>query len=125
LGTNFISLPLATDGVTSTVFGNYAWYDGNSDSGSGQQTQVVGTRTAHLLAIHDMSGNVFELCWDWFGSYPVGPENNYLGIYSDPYRVKRGGSVFSNSDVLQLGSRYFSNPSSEFSGIGFRVVSGQ
>jgi formylglycine-generating enzyme required for sulfatase activity len=109
---------------TSTVFGNYAWYSGNSDTGSGLQTQNVGTKNENQLVIYDMSGNVFEWCWDWFGSYP-GDSTDYTGLSSGSYRVIRGGRYDGGALRLQLGQRGISNPDYEYSDMGFRLARGQ
>ena len=113
------------DGGTSTVFGSYAWYYDNSDTGSGVKTQDVGTKTENELVIYDMSGNVREWCWDWGGIYPVESETDYTGASSGFNRVWRGGSWKSPAYYLQVGSRRYQSQSDENDLIGFRLASGQ
>ena len=67
---------------------NYAWYDANS----GEKTHQVKLKTANGYGLYDMSGNVWECCWDRYGSfsYPLSPD--YAGAASGDDRVFRGGS---------------------------------
>ncbi len=91
----------------STVFPNYAWYNGNS----GFSTHPVATtKLKNALNLSDMSGNVWEWCFDWF------PVNN------DFIRVFRGGCWNNNSDYLQLGLVGNNYPNSAYDFLGFRLV---
>ncbi|MDD3535783.1 MAG: SUMF1/EgtB/PvdO family nonheme iron enzyme [Candidatus Cloacimonetes bacterium] len=62
------------------------------DSNSGNTTHVVGSKLPNELGIYDMSGNVWEWCWDiWSNSYPSGSQTDPHGAASGSYRVLRGG----------------------------------
>ncbi|MCB5224332.1 MAG: SUMF1/EgtB/PvdO family nonheme iron enzyme [Candidatus Cloacimonadaceae bacterium] len=65
-----------------------AWYLYNSDP----RTQQVGTKLPNELGIYDMSGNVWEWCWDSWYDYPSSPQTNPHGEPSYHQRVRRGGS---------------------------------
>jgi len=63
-----------------------AWYSSNST-----YTHEVGTKQANELGIYDMSGNVAEMCWDWFGEYSSSSQTNPRGPSSGKNRVVRAG----------------------------------
>ena len=71
----------------SNIISDVAWYDDNS----GSKTHVVGTKSPNELGIYDMSGNVWELCQDWYGSYSSASQTNPTGASSGLERVLRGG----------------------------------
>jgi formylglycine-generating enzyme len=86
----------------STVFGNYAVYNGNS----GSSTAAVKSKTANDLGLYDMSGNVWVWCFDLIASA----------------RVLRGGGWFFDAIYQQVGVCYNSGPQSESTFTGFRFA---
>ena len=71
----------------SNTVSNVAWYKDNSSS----TTHPVATKAPNELGIYDMSGNVWEWCNDWKGSYTSASQTNPTGPDSGSYRVYRGG----------------------------------
>ncbi|MBN1163801.1 MAG: SUMF1/EgtB/PvdO family nonheme iron enzyme [Candidatus Krumholzibacteriota bacterium] len=69
-----------------------AWFEFNSDS----TTHEVGLKFANSLGLEDMSGNVWEWCWDVFDYYDllISPQVNPLGPPVGDHRVLRGGAWF-------------------------------
>ena len=75
---------------------------------------------------YDMSGNVWELCHDWYSatSYNCGPYRDPLGPVQGVERVIRGGSWTSTQDCLRSAFRSFVSPERRGMGIGLRVALG-
>ncbi|MFA7543372.1 MAG: SUMF1/EgtB/PvdO family nonheme iron enzyme [Candidatus Cloacimonadaceae bacterium] len=94
-----------------------AWYDSNS----GSTTHTVGSKLPNELGIYDMSGNVWEWCWDIYGSYPNGAQTNPHGAASGSYRVKRGGSWSNDADGCTVSYRDSNVATISSYVIGFRV----
>jgi formylglycine-generating enzyme len=101
-----------------------AWYLTNS----GDMTHQVGTKSPNELGIYDMSGNVFEWCWDFYGAYSSGAQTNPTGpassIYN--YRVLRGGMFYSTDYVCRVAARYINGstvvPGGRYYYAGFRCT---
>ena len=99
---------------------NIAWYSSNS----GSETHAVGSKLANGLGLHDMSGNVWERCQDWYGPYSSGSVTNPAGTATGSYRLSRGGGWGSSSYGCRASRRNYGSPGdiSSVNYVGFRVV---
>jgi len=97
-----------------------AWYGANSSD----TTHPVGTKAANGLGIYDMTGNVWEMCWDIYGPYSGNAQTDPLGASSGSSRVARGGAYNTTLDnSLRLLTRNYGNPVNSVSfAWGIRLV---
>ena len=97
--------------------GDCAWYYSNSVS----STHPVEQLQANSLGAKDMSGNVWEWCWDWHEVYPSTPQHNPLGPISGTYHILRGGSWYNPVTVCRTANRGWGNLEYKHYNVGFRV----
>lgn len=109
-------------GDDATSLGEYAWYASNSGDG----THPVGEKKPNAWGVHDMHGNVWEWCSDWFAAeyYAESPANDPVGPASGTSRVLRGGSwdQWAYPDFLRCAYRFKCGSDERWNHIGFRVA---
>ena len=86
-------------------------------------TSPVGSFAANGYGLHDMSGNVWEWCADWYSSsyYSISPGTNPTGPATGSYRVIRGGSWVDDAYNCRVADRYRYYPYYRYDYSGFRV----
>jgi len=99
-----------------------SYYNSNEETEYREKTTPVGIFSANAWGLYDMHGNVSEWCWDMYGSYGIGAQNNPRGTADGNYRVIRGGSWYFIDLFVRSAIRGNSNPSYHTDGIGFRVA---
>jgi formylglycine-generating enzyme required for sulfatase activity len=112
----------ASSGFSYDSSGSVNNYHPTYATGSMPYTSPVGAFAANGYGLFDMTGNVFEWCWDWYGTYASGSQTNPRGTTSGTLRVCRGGSWGGNAVNSRVAGRYSNNPTDSNRLIGFRVL---
>ena len=99
---------------------SYAWFDSNSSG----KTHPVGLKQPNAWGLHDMHGNVFEWCQDWYDGayYKSSPSDDPAGPATGSGRVLRGGGWNGAAGRCRSAFRYRFAPVNHGIDLGFRVA---
>jgi uncharacterized protein (TIGR03067 family) len=110
-----------------TISIDQANYNGNRTYGDGkkgmyrQKTTPVGSFPANAWGLHEMHGNVWQWCQDWYGDYPDKEVVDPQGAAKGGSRVLRGGSWLNHPVGCRSASRHRDLPRNRYSYVGFRL----
>ncbi|MDA3885219.1 MAG: SUMF1/EgtB/PvdO family nonheme iron enzyme [Candidatus Delongbacteria bacterium] len=127
---NGATISHSTNGDTqANYYGSTSYsYDVSPTTGyhpdsNGGGTLPVGSFPANGYGLYDMSGNLYEWCWDWYGSYTSDAQSDPTGSPSGTNRVLRGGGWGHFASYCRVASRgTYGHPYYSGSAYGFRVV---
>jgi sulfatase modifying factor 1 len=123
-------LPTEAEWEYAARAGQYFFYAGSDDfdlvawtfNNSGDRPHPVGLKAPNAWGLRDMSGNVYEWCWDRYGAYPQSGSVDPPGPSRGPSRVFRGGSWYYHPHSARVAYRNASEPGDRCGDIGLRLV---
>jgi len=106
---------------TAFSFGDSLTSEQANISGGPGETVDVGKYPGNSWGFHDMHGNVFEWCADWYGAYPTGAVSDPVGPADGSGRVLRGGSWIYTAYIARSANRDWYEPAFSYDSLGFRL----
>ena len=104
------------------MIGDVAWYGSNSSS----HTWEVGLKNTNDIGLYDMSGNVWEWCWDYYNDAAIDSSTPVTGpttsSSSNFIRLMRGSSWANNASVSVVSYQFSDSPYTKFNRYGFRLA---
>jgi len=100
----------------ATRLDSRSWHRGNS-----KEPMPAGTKAPNEWGLHDMLGNVWEMCWDIQADLDGTPATDPLGAASGKNRVTKGGSYICDVEVTPT-RRIDGGPDGRDADIGFRLT---
>jgi len=97
-------------------------YNGGEDGPSAKRATKVGSYPANAWGLHDMHGNVYEWCRDWYHPALPGGTDPDLSDKQATSRVRRGGGWTDDGEPCRSARRLRFEPERRYDHIGFRVA---